>query len=99
MPPATLLSPPRDPNSTYQPSPFSPSTPKPHSSLSQIFLISFSPASLLQSISPQTNPLTNRQISHQPHPLSFPYIPESFSQCLFVIHPLRSQILISSIFL
>ncbi|MCA4170997.1 hypothetical protein LDY73_26550, partial [Klebsiella pneumoniae] len=30
---------------------------------------------------------------------AFPYIPESFNQCLFITHPLRSQILISSIFL
>lgn len=35
----------------------------------------------------------------QPHPPPFPYIPESFSQCLLVIHPPRSKILISSIFL
>ncbi|MEH5322827.1 hypothetical protein, partial [Klebsiella pneumoniae] len=37
--------------------------------------------------------------SPQPHPPPFPYIPESFSQCLFVIHPLRGKTLISSIFL
>ncbi|MCL0716805.1 hypothetical protein, partial [Klebsiella pneumoniae] len=40
---------------TCQPSPFSPSTPKPHSKLSQIVLTSLSPASPSQSISPQTN--------------------------------------------
>ncbi|WP_218809368.1 hypothetical protein, partial [Klebsiella variicola] len=73
--------------------------PKPHSNLSQIFLTSLSPASPSQSISPQTNPLSTPQIFPPPHPPTFPYIPESFSQCLFVIHPLRSQILISSIFL
>ncbi|HBX4714292.1 TPA: hypothetical protein MH573_24135 [Klebsiella pneumoniae] len=44
-------------------------------------------------------PISYPQLFPQPHPPPFPYIPESFSQCLFVIHPLRSQILISSIFL
>ncbi|WP_220389338.1 hypothetical protein, partial [Klebsiella pneumoniae] len=46
LPPAILIVPSRKPSSTCQPSPFSPSTPKPHSNLSQIFLISLSPASL-----------------------------------------------------
>ncbi|WP_222929860.1 hypothetical protein, partial [Klebsiella pneumoniae] len=42
-------------------------------------------------------PLPN--YSPQPYPPSFPYIPESFSQCFFVIHPLRGKTLISLIFL
>ncbi|WP_218786278.1 hypothetical protein, partial [Klebsiella pneumoniae] len=73
--------------------------PKPHSNLSQIVLTSLSPASPSQSISPQTNALTTPQLFPQPHPPPFPYIPESFSQCLFVIHPFRGRVLISSIFL
>ncbi len=80
--------------------PFSTSGPKPHSNLSQIVLTSLSPASLSPSISPQTNPqYPLPQYFPQPHPSPFLYIPESFSQYLFVIHSLRSQILISSIFL
>ncbi|WP_225722767.1 hypothetical protein, partial [Klebsiella pneumoniae] len=58
-----------------------------------------SPASPAHPISPQKIPLANRQHSPQPHPPPFPYIPESFSQCLLVIHPLRGKTLISSIFL
>ncbi|MDD9611866.1 hypothetical protein PIB11_22955, partial [Klebsiella variicola] len=47
-----------------------------------------SPASPAQPISPQTNPqYPLLKYSPQPHPPPFPYIPESFSQCLFVIHP------------
>ncbi|HBW8272783.1 TPA: hypothetical protein MFL74_005025 [Klebsiella pneumoniae] len=44
-------------------------------------------------------PIFTPQLFPQPHPPPFPYIPESFIQCLFVIHPPRSQILISLIFL
>ncbi|HHU4535906.1 TPA: hypothetical protein ACUE3M_005420, partial [Klebsiella quasipneumoniae] len=50
-------------------------------------------------LSPNKSPTSTPQLFSQPLPPSFPYIPESFSQCLFVIHPFRSQILISSIFL
>ncbi|TBQ32935.1 hypothetical protein EXT86_22040, partial [Klebsiella pneumoniae] len=50
-------------------------------------------------LSPDKFPSPIPQYSPQPYPPSFPYIPESFIQCLFVIHPPRSQILISSIFL
>lgn len=45
------------------------------------------------------NPPRQSPTFPQPHHPPFPYIPESFSQYLFVIHSLRSQILISSIFL
>ncbi|MBZ1979907.1 hypothetical protein KFB45_15720, partial [Klebsiella pneumoniae] len=50
---------------------------------------------------PHPSPISTPQLypHPHPHPPPFPYIPESFSQCLLVIHPLRSQILISSIFL
>ncbi|MGS2716280.1 hypothetical protein, partial [Klebsiella quasipneumoniae] len=49
---------------------------------------------------PPTHPkIPFPQYSPQPYPPPFPYIPESFSQCLLVIHPPRSKILISSIFL
>ncbi|QYO79918.1 hypothetical protein, partial [Klebsiella quasipneumoniae] len=65
--------------------------PKPHSNLSQIFLTTLSPASSSQSLSLQTNPLSTPQLSHQPLPPPFPYIPESFSQYLFVIHSLPQQ--------
>ncbi|MER1323535.1 hypothetical protein KJR66_26705, partial [Klebsiella pneumoniae] len=69
----------------------------------QFYLNLFSPHSHLH---PHHNPSLLKQMPnihsplfHQPHPPPFPYIPESFSQCLFVIHPFRSNILISSIFL
>ncbi|ROH15788.1 hypothetical protein BL132_00012235, partial [Klebsiella pneumoniae] len=44
-------------------------------------------------------PISTPQLFPQSQPPAFPYIPESFNQCLFITHPLRSQILISSIFL
>ncbi|AVF87540.1 hypothetical protein AL473_07245 [Klebsiella quasipneumoniae] len=80
--------------------PSTPALPNP----TQTYLKFFSPHSHLH---PYNNPSPPKQIpqyplpnySPQPHPPPFPYIPESFSQCLFVIHPLRSKILISSIFL
>ncbi|WP_221176682.1 hypothetical protein, partial [Klebsiella quasipneumoniae] len=69
----------------------------------QIYLKFFSPRSHLH---PHHNPSLPKQIPNIRSPIfpptlpsPFPYIPESFSQCLFVIHPLRSKILISSIFL
>ncbi|WP_221013488.1 hypothetical protein, partial [Klebsiella pneumoniae] len=71
--------------------------PKPHSILSQLVLTPLSPASPSQSISPQTN--AQYPLPNYPHPPPFPYIPVSFNQYLFVIHPPRSKILISSIFL
>ncbi|AUJ38417.1 hypothetical protein BV506_02845 [Klebsiella pneumoniae] len=50
-------------------------------------------------LSPNKSTLSTPQLFSQPHPPSFPYIPESFNQYLFVIHSPRSRILISSIFL
>ncbi|MDZ6140702.1 hypothetical protein U4L15_23000, partial [Klebsiella pneumoniae] len=38
-------------------------------------------------LSPDKFPSPIPQYSPQPHPPPFPYIPESFSQYLFVIHP------------
>lgn len=55
MPPATLLSPPRDPNSTYQPSPLSPALPNP----TQAYLKFFSFHSHLH---PYHNPSLPKQI-------------------------------------
>ncbi|MBA0112842.1 hypothetical protein, partial [Klebsiella pneumoniae] len=49
-------------------------------------------------LSPDKFPSPIPQYSPQPYPPSFPYIPESFIQCLFVIHPPRSQILIHQYF-
>ena len=54
LPPAPLLSLPREPGSPCQP-PFSPSNPKPHSNLSQLVLTSLSTTSPAQPIFPQIN--------------------------------------------
>ncbi|WP_218776532.1 hypothetical protein, partial [Klebsiella pneumoniae] len=74
-------------------------TPKPHSNSSQIFLTPFSLESL--NTTQRSPPILN---IHSPTilptpPPPFQYIPESFSQCLLVIHPLRGKTLISSKFL
>ncbi len=84
-------------------SPF-PLPPKLHSKSYLFFLTLFSPESLnttQHNPTPRSPPIPKSHFHNIPltHPPPFPYIPESFSQCLFVIHSLRSKILISSIFL
>ncbi|WP_217896524.1 hypothetical protein, partial [Klebsiella pneumoniae] len=45
------------------------------------------PHTSTQPNAPHPSPISNPSIFARPYPLAFPYIPESFSQCLFVIHP------------
>ena len=85
------------PPASHPPSP--PVLPNPTQNYLKLF-------SLHSHLHPHHNPSLLKQMPNihsptipPPHPTPFPYIPESFSQYLFVIHSLRSQILISSIFL
>lgn len=98
-PPLTTPATPAPPAS-HSPFPLSPQTSlKVISIFSHTILTRITQPNSTQPNAPHPSPISTPQIFPRPYPLSFPYIPESFSQYLFIIHPPRSQILISSIFL
>ncbi|QAX22811.1 hypothetical protein C2M15_22690 [Klebsiella pneumoniae] len=73
--------------------------PNPTQTYLNLFSLHSHPHTSIQPNNPHSSPISNPSIFPRPYPLAFPYIPESFSQCFFVIHPLRGKTLISLIFL